>query len=128
MSKVALWTWRHHSLCVEWFDSETEAADSAVSDEDQETGSTAGVQFADGTFVARNDWPEYEAASERRTALWEAEFAAERDKPPAPSWTINRPPGASGGGSVKTWERPPDGWPGVVGETLRNPETLTGDE
>lgn len=116
MSKVALWTWRHYSLRVEWFDSETEAADSAVSDEDQETGSTAGVQFADGTFVDRGNWPEYEAADERRAALSEAEIAAERGKPPAP-WTINRPPGVSGAGPVKTWERPPDGWPGVVGET-----------
>ena len=110
MSKVALWTWWYHSLGVQWFDSETEAAEFAVSDE----GSTAGVQFANGAFIARNDWAEYDAASDRRAARWRAEFAAERDQPPPPSWTIEPPAGVKSG-PVKTWEQPPEGWPGVGG-------------
>jgi len=111
MSKVALWTWRYHSLGVQWFDSETEAAEFAVSDEDNETGSTAGVQFADGTFIARNDWAEYEAASDRRSARWRAEIAAERDQAPPPSWIVTPPEGLKSG-PVKTWEQPPEGWGG----------------
>lgn len=43
-----------------------------------------GIQYSDGRFVERDDWPEYEAEGDRRHEMWRG-LLAEAEQRPAPT-------------------------------------------
>lgn len=80
----ALWFWSHGSVFVELCDDEQEAAESACSLQDSEEGAPAGIQYSDGRYIDREDWPAYKAEYDRRVKQdmeWAREAAA-RPRPP----------------------------------------------
>jgi hypothetical protein len=77
----ALWVWRYSRLTYELYDSEKAAAGAALATEDYGFGSVAGVQFADGRVVPREDWPAYREAEEAACA---ASLSLSQVVPPAP--------------------------------------------
>lgn len=89
----ALWTWRHGVTSPKLCTSEREAAEGAVSEEDGDWGSVAGVQFPDGRFVAREEWAELAAERQRRYEI-ERRWREERAKQPKPATREVRAPGA----------------------------------
>ena len=66
--ECAVWYWRHGCINYELCESEQAAAAWAYNLDDTEEGSVAGVQFADGRLIKRDDWQAlrfYEAEQER---------------------------------------------------------------
>lgn len=79
--ECALWVWRHGTLDVDVYDTEREAARSALSISDYGSGAPDGVQFPDGTFVKEKDWPMYQEEHEAQVKRWREEFEAQKLRP-----------------------------------------------
>lgn len=82
-NQCALWYWQYHSLNVEVFDNQMDAATSALDMEGRGEASVAGVQFPDGAYAARDDWAEYRRQEELQTqeSLEMLEAVKARPKP-----------------------------------------------
>jgi hypothetical protein len=87
----ALWYWSHHSVFVELCDDEQEAAESAVSLQESEQGAPAGIQFADGRYLDRDEWPAFGAEESRRYQQWRDE-EEQREPRPRPATREVTPP------------------------------------
>lgn len=77
----ALWYWSHGTLVVLVYDEEWEAVSMAIAIADEDTGSIAGVQYADGRYVPRDQWGALREEEDRRYAQMVAETRAEASKP-----------------------------------------------
>jgi len=95
VSEVALWFWRHHQMHYDIWDSEEEAAGTAVAMTYDGTASPAGVQFPDGRLIDCDDWLAFAEAEEQRRRAFERR-AAERE--PRPRRKITAP---FGGGQLE---------------------------
>lgn len=94
--ECALWYWQYGSVHVSMCEDEREAAEEAHAMQDGEWGAPAGVQYADGRYVDRNEWAEYEAEFQRRRERMDAEIRAESQRPKPPRRTVVPPFDARG--------------------------------
>ena len=105
-SEVALWYWRYHSIDYSMEDSEEKATGIAAAMTDGGGASVAGIQFPDGRLIARDEWPAYAAAVQRREDAW----AQRAEEKPRPQRKITAP---FGGGTMEIDADEP-AWLGIV--------------
>lgn len=94
LMRCAVWYWTHGSTGFWTFDTEDAAVrTAAVYDESY---AVAGVEFEDGTYIRREDWPALKAYEEEQTKrAWEegrSSSASLGMLPPPPVVTEVRPP------------------------------------
>lgn len=77
MSTCAIWYWSHGSIYYSLCDNEQMAAAVALDMVDGADAAVEGVQFSDGTYLDKDDWPEYAAEDKRR---WDQTFEQAREE------------------------------------------------
>lgn len=107
----AVWFWRYHSIGVDTFDSEDSAVAFALGCEEEGSASIAGIQYADGRFVAVDDWTALDEYRDRRDAWWD-EAAKRADDGPRPELRVVSPPFEAKGQTVTVDASEPS-WLGV---------------